>query len=132
MKFAVIGSGPCGALVALLLLENGYSVDLITLNNVENSDNKNLEGALKLAGEDSRVYDVNQILKIIVGDKDASFYRSKVLGGFSNVWGATWESPRFSQDPTWLQHFEKATERVRKSLGLSDEMTMKGFATATQ
>jgi hypothetical protein len=128
MKFAVVGSGPCGALTALLLLENGYSVDLISLNNVEKSDKKNLERGLKTVDGDSSSYDVNQILKIEVGGKDATFYRSKVTGGFSSVWGATWGSPKFSQDESWLRNYEKVTKKVHKSLGFSTEMTMKGAA----
>jgi len=128
MRFAVIGSGPCGALTALRLLENGYSVDLITLNNIEVSDKKNLDSVLKLVDGDSSAYDLNQILKIEVGGEASTFYRSKVLGGFSNVWGATWGSPKFSSDISWLRHFEQATQIVCRSLGLSSEITMKGIA----
>ena len=128
MRFAVIGSGPCGALTALRLLENGYSVDLITLNNTEISDKKNLDSVLKLVDGDSSAYDLNQMLKIEVGGEASTFYRSKVLGGFSNVWGATWGSPKFSSDISWLRHYEQATQIVYQSLGLSSEITMKGIA----
>jgi len=128
MKVAVIGSGPCGALTALLLLESGYSVDLIGLNDNQASETPNLESRLKLVDGDSSTYDVNQMLKIEIDGEIGTFHRSKVTGGFSNVWGATWDSPLIRQDPSWLAHYEKVTEKVFSSLGLTDASKMQGLA----
>ena len=105
MKHGVIGSGPCGALAALLLLEAGFDVDLIDVDNNQTADNPNLEKVLKLVDGDSSPYDINQILKIEVEGKPATFYRSKVETGFSKVWGATWNSPWVSQDGSWVKNY---------------------------
>ena len=131
MKFAVVGSGPCGAITSLLLLENGFSVDLITLNNNEKSDKKDLDRKLKLVNGDSSPYDINQLLDIEVDGEEATFYRSKVVGGFSNVWGATWDSPMVSQDLTWLKHYKFVDQLIQQSLGFSNRAEMKEVAEAS-
>lgn len=116
MKHGVIGSGPCGALAALLLLEAGFDVDLIDADNNQTADNPNLEKVLKLVDGNSSPYDINQILKIDVEGKPATFYRSKVEGGFSKVWGATWNSPWVSQDDSWVKNYSKVDQIVFKNL----------------
>ena len=116
MKHGVIGSGPCGALAALLLLEAGFDVDLIDVDNNQTADNPNLEKELKLVDGDSSPYDINQILKIEVEGKPATFYRSKVEAGFSKVWGATWNSPWVSQDDSWVKNYSKVDHVVSKNL----------------
>ena len=116
MKHGVIGSGPCGALAALLLLEAGFAVDLIDVHNKQKIDDPNLKSRLKLIDGDSSPYDINQILEIEVQAKPATFYRSKVEAGFSNVWGATWNSPLVSLDDSWLRNYSKVDEIVSKNL----------------
>ena len=82
MKHGVIGSGPCGALAALLLLEAGFAVDLIDVDNNQKIDDPDLKTKLKLIDGDSSPYDINQILEVEVDGKPATFYRSKVEAGF--------------------------------------------------
>ena len=116
MKHGVIGSGPCGALAALLLLEAGFAVDLIDVDNKQKSVDPNLKSRLKLIDGDSNPYDINQILEIEVDGKPATFYRSKVEAGFSKVWGATWNSPLVSLNDSWLRNYSKIDEIVSKNL----------------
>ena len=116
MKHGVIGSGPCGALAALLLLQAGFDVDLIEIDDKQKVDYPNLGSRLKLLDGDSSPYDINQILEIEVEGRQSTFYRSKVEAGFSNVWGATWKSPLVSQDDSWVRNYSKVDEIVSKNL----------------
>jgi hypothetical protein len=116
MKHGVIGSGPCGALAALLLLEAGFAVDLIDVDNNQKIDDPNLNSKLKLVDGDSSPYDINQILEIEIGGKPATFYRSKVEAGFSRVWGATWNSPLVSLEDSWGRNYSKVDEIVSRNL----------------
>ena len=116
MKHGVIGSGPCGALVALLLLEAGFAVDLIDIDNNQKIDDPDLKSRLKLIDGDSSPYDINQILEIEVDGKPSTFYRSKVKAGFSKVWGATWNSPLVSLEDSWVRNYSKVDEIVSRNL----------------
>lgn len=116
MKHGVIGSGPCGALVALLLLEAGFAVDLIDADNNQKINDPDLKSRLKLIDGDSSPYDINQILEIEVDGKPSTFYRSKVKAGFSKVWGATWNSPLVSLDDSWIKNYSKVDEIVSRNL----------------
>ena len=119
MKFGVVGSGPSGALAALILLQNGFDVDLIEIDNKDQINSDDLHTQLKLNNGDSSTYDMNQLLKIQVDGKPGTFFRSKVLGGFSKVWGATWESSFARDEPSWGEHYGIATEFMRSSLDSS-------------
>ena len=116
MRHCVVGSGPCGALAALILLKSGISVDMIEFDNHEESKIEGLKGRLKLIEGKSSPYDVNQFLEIQLNGELATFYRSKEMAGFSKVWGATWDSPLVSDDPSWIKHYEEVTEIVFSSL----------------
>ena len=116
MKHGVIGSGPCGALAALLLLEAGFDVELIDVDNNQTADNPSLKKVLKLVDGDSSPYDINQILEIEVEGQPTTFYRSKVEGGFSKVWGATWNSKLISQENSWVRNYSKVDQIVSKNL----------------
>lgn len=116
MKHGVIGSGPCGALAALLLLEAGFAVDLIDVDNNQKIDDPDLKSKLKLIDGDSSPYDINQILEVEVDGKPATFYRSKVEAGFSKVWGATWNSPLVSLEDSWYRNYSKVDEIVSRNL----------------
>ena len=116
MKHGVIGSGPCGALAALLLLEAGFDVELIDVDNNQTADNPSLKKELKLVDGDSSPYDINQILEIEVEGQPTTFYRSKVEGGFSKVWGATWNSKLISQENSWVRNYSKVDQIVSKNL----------------
>ena len=116
MRCGVIGSGPCGAFAALRLLQSGFDVDLIEIDNRDAVQKKDLHTELKLNDGESSTYDMNQHLKIKIDGKPATFYRSKVLGGFSGVWGATWDSNFVSEDPSWVEHYAIATTFMQSSL----------------
>jgi hypothetical protein len=117
MKHGVIGAGPCGTLTALLLLEAGYEVVLFDVNDKSESLNVDLKSNLKLMVDSASPYDLNQLLDLKIESTPASFYRSKILGGFSNVWGATWGSALINEDQQWIRHYEEVTERVFITLG---------------
>jgi hypothetical protein len=116
VRYGVIGSGPCGAFAALRLLQSGFDVDLIEIDNRESVQKSDLQTELKLNNGESSSYDMNQILKIEIDGHPATFYRSKVLGGFSGVWGATWDSNIPGEDPSWTEHYAIATRYMRSSL----------------
>jgi|688.fasta_scaffold178542_2 hypothetical protein len=117
MKHGVIGAGPCGTLTALLLLEAGFEVVLFDVNDKSESLNVDLKSNLKLMVESSSPYDLNQLLDLKIESTPASFYRSKLLGGFSNVWGATWGSALIDEGQHWIRHYERVSERVFGTLG---------------
>jgi hypothetical protein len=117
MKHGVIGAGPCGTLTALLLLEAGYEVVLFDVNDKSESINVELKSNLKLMGDSPSPYDLNQLLDLKIESAPASFYRSKLLGGFSNVWGATWGSALVDEGQHWIRHYEQVSERVFGTLG---------------
>jgi hypothetical protein len=71
---------------------------------------------------------VNQLLKIQIDGRPATFYRSKVLGGFSGVWGATWDSNIPGEDPSWTEHYAIATRYMRSSLTSSPGSLREGEA----
>ena len=58
MKFGVVGSGPSGALAALILLLNGFNVDLIEIDNKDQINSDDLHTQLKLNNGDSSTYDM--------------------------------------------------------------------------
>jgi hypothetical protein len=121
MKFGVVGSGPSGALAALILVQNGFSVDLIDIDNKDQVNRDDLHTQLKLNNGDSSTYDLNQILKIQVDGNPGTFFRSKVLGGFSGVWGATWESNLAIDESSWNEHYAVATRFMRSTLNSSTQ-----------
>jgi hypothetical protein len=127
MKFGIIGSGPCGAFAALRLLQSGFEVDLIEIDNKNSVQRNDLHTELKLNNGESSAYDVNQLLKIQIDGRPATFYRSKVLGGFSGVWGATWDSNILGEDPSWTEHYAIATRYMRSSL-TSSPSSLRGGA----
>jgi hypothetical protein len=129
MKFGVVGSGPCGALAALILLQNGFDVDLIEIDNRDQINRNDLNTELKLNNGDSSTYDMNQLLKIQVDGSPATFYRSKVLGGFSGVWGATWESNCAIEEPSWNEHYRVATSFMRSTLNSSTKKLLPSVET---
>jgi len=109
MKHAVIGSGPCGALAALLLLSAGNDVWLYDVNSDESLNPSDLIDKLKLSEESSAPYDIQQILKVVHKQDPIGIYRSKLSGGFSNVWGATWGAQRSLNTGTWPRHHDVVT-----------------------
>jgi hypothetical protein len=121
MKHGIVGAGPCGTLTALILLEAGHEVVLFDVNDRTETSKKELKSNLKLTNGSASPYDINQSLRLRVQSSPATFYRSKVLGGFSNVWGATWGSVLINDGQEWKKHFEAATERVFESLAISPE-----------
>jgi hypothetical protein len=121
MKHAIIGSGPCGALAALLLLRANHQVVVFDVNSTTSLDASNLSSSLKLLSGSSAPYDLQQILKIRNKGKDVTFYRSKLLGGFSNVWGATWGPQESLDSPEWQKHHEYVTEILKEDGFFFDE-----------
>ena len=114
MKHAIVGSGPCGAIAALLLLRAGHQVALFDVNSDSSLEESDLGSSLKLVDGSSAPYDIEQILRIRNSDVAAAFYRSKVLGGFSNVWGATWGPQESLDSPEWQKHHEVVTELLKE------------------
>jgi hypothetical protein len=114
MKHAVVGSGPCGAIAALLLLRAGHQVSLFDVNSDVSLSESNLASRLKLYNGSSAPYDIHQILKIQNKGVDTDFYRSKVLGGFSNVWGATWGPQESLDSEEWQKHHQVVTDLLRE------------------
>lgn len=114
MKHAIIGSGPCGALAALLLLRAGHQVALFDVDSDASITEPNLASSLKLVDRSSAPYDIQQILKIRNRGASAAFYRSKVMGGFSNVWGATWGPQESLDSPEWQKHHKVVTDLLKE------------------
>jgi hypothetical protein len=114
MKHAIIGSGPCGALAALLLLRKGHQVALFDVDSDASLSESNLASSLKLVNGSSAPYDIQQILKIQNKGAAADFYRSKVMGGFSNVWGATWGPQESLDSLEWQKHHEVVTDILKE------------------
>ena len=110
MKHAVIGSGPCGSIAALLLLQAGHQVELY---DVDSKHSVNLEGLnlkMKLVGGSTAPYDIQQILKVYGTEAPIGIYRSKLSGGFSNVWGSTWGAQPLLGGYDWLRHHKSVTD----------------------
>jgi hypothetical protein len=110
MKHAVIGSGPCGSLAALLLLQAGHEVSLYDVNSAASLNPTDLISNLKLMAGSSAPYDLHQILKVVHNEVELDLYRSKLSGGFSNVWGATWGPQPALVTNDWIRHHESVTE----------------------
>ena len=112
MTYAVIGSGPCGAVAALLLLQAGREVVMFDVNAEESVHFEKLSSTLKLMGGSSAPYDIHQLLKVTHKNRNLGFYRSKISGGFSNVWGATWGAQQNLRTENWLQSHLEVTQLV--------------------
>lgn len=121
MKHGIIGAGPCGTITALLLLEAGFEVHLFDVNDGSEILDDNLKSSIKLLAGSSSPYDLNQLLRLKVNSLPASFYRAKLSGGFSNVWGATWGSSLIGDTKQWIRNYELITNRVFGSLNTSPE-----------
>lgn len=104
MKYAVIGSGPCGALAALLLLQAGHQVKLYDVDSNQSLNPKRLTSKMKWVEGSTAPYDIQQILKVFSGGTPLGIYRSKLAGGFSNVWGATWGAQSSLDGFNWNKH----------------------------
>ena len=109
MKYAVIGSGPCGSLAALLLLRAGHQVALYDVDSNHSLNPESLALKMKLVGGSSAPYDIQQILKVYKAETPLGIYRSKLSGGFSNVWGSTWGAKPLLGGYDWLKHHEFVT-----------------------
>ena len=117
MRFGIVGAGPCGTLTALLLLEAGYEVHLFDTDDNSELMDENQKMNIKLMNNSTMPYDVNQLLTLSLDSAPATFFRSKLVGGFSNVWGATWGSALIDSNQQWIRHYELVTERVFGTLG---------------
>jgi len=124
MKHAVIGSGPCGTLAAYLLLRAGQDVCLYDVNSDESLKTSDLISKLKLLGESSAPYDVQQIMRVVHHQSPLGIYRSKLSGGFSNVWGATWGAQSSLSTDTWLKHHEVVTDILIEDGYLGDNSNL--------
>lgn len=113
MKYAVIGSGPCGSLAAFLLLRAGHEVWLYDVNSNESLNPVNLISKLKLMGDSSAPYDIQQKLRVVHNQRPINIYRSKQSGGYSNVWGATWGAQKSLSYGSWPKHHEVVTSILR-------------------
>lgn len=109
MKYAVIGSGPCGSLSALLLLQAGHQVELYDVGSNHSLNTEGLTLKMKLVGGSTAPYDIQQILKVYNGGTPIGIYRSKSSGGFSNVWGSTWGAQPSLDGSNWLKHHRVVT-----------------------
>jgi len=121
MKHGIIGAGPCGTITALLLLEAGYDVHLFDVNDSSESFNQELKSNLKHMDGSASPYDIDQLLSLRIKSLPTSFYRSKLAGGFSNVWGATWGSALAENSKQWTKHYDLVTDRVFGSLDSSPD-----------
>jgi hypothetical protein len=124
MKHAVIGSGPCGALAAYLLLRAGQDVWLYDVNSDETLNPLDLISKLKLLGESSAPYDIQQILRVVHHQSPLGIYRSKLSGGFSNIWGATWGAQSSLNTDTWHRHHEVVTDILIEDGYLGDNSNL--------
>jgi hypothetical protein len=119
MKYSIIGSGPCGVTAAFLLLRAGFEVEIIDVDSHAGIDSENLQGTLKLMGDSSAPYDVHQFLILQEKGVPTTFYRSKLSGGFSNVWGATWGAQSTLSGDEWERHHQIISEIL--SSGADDD-----------
>jgi len=122
VSYAVVGSGPCGTLAALLLLQAGQKVVMFEVDSNESIESKGLSSTLKLVNGSSAVYDIHQLLAVIHKGEGANFYRSKLAGGFSNVWGATWGPQEALKSDEWNLHHQIVTNLLIQD-GFLQEMT---------
>ncbi len=104
MKYAVIGSGPCGSLAALLLLQAGHQVELYDVDSKHSVNPDGLSLKMKLVEGSTAPYDIQQIVKVYSAGAPIGIYRSKLSGGFSNVWGSTWGAQPMLCGNDWLKH----------------------------
>ncbi len=109
MKYAVIGSGPCGSLASLLLLRAGHQVELYDVDSNHSLNPDGLSFKMKLVGGSSAPYDIQQFLKVYKAETPLGIYRSKISGGFSNVWGSTWGAQPSLGDSDWIEHHKSVT-----------------------
>ena len=124
MKHAVIGSGPCGALAAFLLLSAGEEVWLYDVNSDESLNPSELLTKLKLLEKSSAPYDIQQILRVVHHQDPLGIYRSKLSGGFSNVWGATWGAQRSLNTGSWPRHHDFVTGIVSVDGHLKENLNL--------
>ena len=116
MNIAVIGSGPCGAVAALKLLRSGHNVTMldigqkVNMDSQLNSNSKNFPGnSVKGAPE---YYDFDEFNKYHLQNGSRNWYTSKAEGGFSSVWGATWETQNTILGPNWADAYKEADQLV--------------------
>lgn len=121
MRFGIVGAGPCGTFAALLLLEAGYEVHLFDIDNDSELANDKLKSNIKLMRGSTSPYDMNQFVTVSIDSSPATFYRSKLSGGFSNIWGATWGSVIEEDNQQLKKHYDLSTVRVFRSLGVSPD-----------
>jgi hypothetical protein len=112
MKHAVVGSGPCGTLAALLLLQAGHHVELFDIDSEDSLKSEVYSRQLKSVGNSLATYDIHQILQVHQGSSPLGIYRSKASGGFSNVWGATWGAQPKLNFSNWEDHHKIVTEML--------------------
>ncbi len=110
MKHAVIGSGPCGALAALLLLQAGHQVELYDVDSDQALASERLASQMKLIEGSTAPYDIQQILKVFKAGAPLGIYRSKLSGGFTNVWGCTWGARLSLPGSDWVKHHNYVTD----------------------
>jgi hypothetical protein len=122
MTFAVIGSGPCGTLAALQFLKAGHAVVIFDVNSTEAINFKGLSNTLKVVDGSSAAYDIHQMLRMTHQNEELGFYRSKISGGFSNVWGATWGSQESLKSDDWDRHHGIVTDLLVKDGYLGDNL----------
>lgn len=120
VTFAVIGSGPCGTLAALQLLKEGHAVVMFEVNSSETVRSEGLSNSLKMVGGSSAPYDIHQLLRITHQNVELGFYRSKMPGGFSNVWGATWGAQEGLKSDDWDRHHGVVTDLLVRDGYLGD------------
>ncbi len=114
MSYAVIGSGPCGSLAALRLLQAGKEVVMFEVNSMVSIQSKELSKILKMVDGSAATYDVHQVVALTHKGKNTNFYRSKLVGGFSNVWGATWGAQENLKSEDWGRHHQDVTNLLHR------------------
>ena len=104
----VVGSGPVGTIVALRALEKGEEVILFDIGSEMNDpSNAGYEGRqsrkfrVKTHGNHDYPYDFDQFLEIKSKNFRRKWFTSKSKGGFSLVWGGTWDKFSTHSDKSW-------------------------------
>ena len=88
--YCVIGSGPVGSVVSLILLKQGFEVTMLDIAATQaTADLKSKFYGKTILGR-SFPYDRNEYLNLIPREDKREWHTSKGLYGFSTVWGATW------------------------------------------
>lgn len=91
----VIGSGPVGSVVSLILLKQGFEVTMLDIAATQATAELNSRFKGKTILGRSFPYDRNEYLNLIPGEDKREWHTSKGLYGFSTVWGATWTRDEF-------------------------------------